>query len=298
MSKEAGFERELFSVTTIIITNTIKNGNMHTGQGTGFFYNEITPADPTKKGAQWHRIDKYWLITNRHVVLPKIDNTECVPDQVVFGIRRLINDGIDWEFICIKKAELLQLLKLHSDPTVDVAAVDVSGLIHQAIKKELEKTPGQCNLLVPATLTAANLPQNQPIDINVTSDIVVASYPKGFYDTVNKFPIVKSGIIASAWGYNFRGCPMFEIDAQLFPGSSGGLVISKPTQFTIIGGAPHYSAKKQFVLLGVYSGEYTWRDTIEVDGKKIAITKSYGLGNVWYSYLIPEIITKGTGYAQ
>ena len=68
--------------------------------------------------------------------------------------------------------------------------------------------------MVPTTLSSANLPQNQPISIDVTSDIIVASYPKGFYDAVNKFPIVKSGIVASAWGYKFNGSPMFEIDAN------------------------------------------------------------------------------------
>jgi len=115
---------------------------------------------------------------------------------------------------------------------------------------------------------------------------------------VNKFPVVKSGIVASAWGYKFNGLPMFEIDAQLFPGSSGGLVLSKPTQITMIDGKPHYSAKKEFVFLGVYSGEYKWDDTIEVDGKKVKISQSYGLGNVWYSYLIPEIIYKGIAYTK
>ena len=91
---------------------------------------------------------------------------------------------------------------------------------------------------------------------------------------------------------------MFEIDAQLFPGSSGGLVLSKPTQIAMIDGKLHSSAKKEFVFLGVYSGEYKWDDTIEVDGKKVKIRKSYGLGNVWYSYLIPEIIQKGVPYSN
>ena len=148
--------------------------------------------------------------------------------------------------------------------------------------------------MIPTTLTNNNLPQNQPITIDVTSDIIIASYPRGFYDDVNKFPIVKSGIVASGWGLRFRGDPLFEIDAQLFPGSSGGLVISKPQNVAMINGKPHYSGIKQFVFLGVYSGEYQWEEKInKEDGSVEEVKGSYGLGNVWYSYLVPEIITNG-----
>ena len=133
----------------------------------------------------------------------------------------------------------------------------------------------------------------------------MASYPKGFYDVVNKFPIVKSGIIASAWGANFNGKPLFQIDAQLFPGSSGGLVISKPTNWGIQDGHMAYTLSKEFVLLGVYSGEPIFKEKIVIDGKQVMyegkpaeIEKSYGLGNVWYSYLIPEIISRGIKYNE
>lgn len=150
--------------------------------------------------------------------------------------------------------------------------------------------------MLPTALSNLNLPENQPMQIEVASDIIVASYPKGFYDSENKFPIVKSGIVASAWGCYFNGLPIFQIDAQLFPGSSGGLVISKPTNTAMIDGTLKMSQTKQFVLLGVYSGEYTWDREIVVDGKKCTINSSYGLGNVWYSHLIPEIITNGVSY--
>lgn len=93
---------------------------------------------------------------------------------------------------------------------------------------------------------------------------------------------------------------MFQIDAQLFPGSSGGLVISKPTNWGIKDGQMLYSNSKEFVLLGVYSGEPVFKDKLIINGehfiingKPAEIEKSYGLGNVWYSYLIPEIIHNG-----
>jgi hypothetical protein len=50
----------------------------------------------------------------------------------------------------------------------------------------------------------------------------------------NVFSIVKSGNISSKWGNRFGGEPYFLIDARLFTGSSGSLVISKPTNFRIV----------------------------------------------------------------
>jgi hypothetical protein len=87
---------------------------------------------------------------------------------------------------------------------------------------------------------------------------------------------------------------MFQIDAQLFPGSSGGLVISKPTNIAMIDQQIKYSKIKQFVFLGIYSGEYLWEEQVKQKDGSIEIYKrSYGLGNVWYSSLIPEIINNG-----
>ncbi len=98
-------------------------------------------------------------------------------------------------------------------------------------------------------------------------------------------------------GYNFNGLPIFQIDAQLFPGSSGGLVISKPTNIAMIDGNLKYNKIKQFVFLGVYSGEFKWYENIDIGGNIIRMGgNSYGLGNVWYSYLIPEIISDGVKF--
>lgn len=91
----------------------------------------MTPTDPTKKGPQWHRLDKYWLVTNRHVLLPKVNNVEYEPDELVFCLRKNEKDTIAWEPITVKKDELLSVMKLHQDNKVDVGVVDVTSYIHK-----------------------------------------------------------------------------------------------------------------------------------------------------------------------
>lgn len=293
MSERISFDSQLMSMTTIIETTTIKGNQSYSQQASAFYYTERSPVEPENDGLQWWEVNRYWLVTNRHVALPQIDGIECVPYEFKFYLRKMDNQNINWSPIVLSQEELLSNLKLHRNKEIDVALVDVTAYIIRATSNE-----DSTQVILPRYLSDSVLPENQPISIEVASDIIVASYPLGFYDDVNKFPIVKSGIVASAWGCYFKGVPIFQIDAQLFPGSSGGLVISKPIDIAMIDGKLKINNTKQFVLLGIYSGEYTWNKEIELEGKKGLLNSSFGLGNVWYSYLIPQIITNGVGYSR
>ncbi len=281
------FDSQLFGMTTIIecTYGSIKS------QGSGFFYNDLAPGDPSNQGPQWRQINGTWLITNRHVAFPKINDKEIVPDSFTFNLRQALNNQIEWLPIALTKDDLLKRTKIHQNPVVDVVAIKIDDLLISIV----QSTQGK-GLISPGTITSDNLPSNSPIEIDVTSDIVIASYPKGFYDKVNKFPIVKSGIVASFWGANFNGLPLFLVDAPLFPGSSGGVVISKPTNIAMIDGKLMHNTTKQFVLLGVYSGEPVFINRVEVDDMVIIQNKSFGLGNVWYAQLIPDIIGNGISH--
>jgi len=209
---------------------------------------------------------------------------------------RRLNNTIEWEEITLTKQELLKRLKLHKNIEVDIALIDITDYIQEIYQNEF-KNNDKSSLMLSSTLSNLKLPSNSLLTIDVTTDVIVASYPKGFYDIYNKFLIIKSGIIASAWWFYFNGLPIFQINAQLFPRSSGGLVISKPTQIAMIDGHLAKNNSKDFVFLGIYSGEYQWHDTLKLqNGEIINQTRSYGLGNVWYSFLITEIISEGIKY--
>ena len=293
MAEKNNFEKQLFTLTTILHSELIFNSVKYSFSASGFYYTETSASDQLVQGPHWEKIEKHWLITNKHVLFPKLDGkNDSLVDSLTFNLRQIINEKIEWFPIKLNKEQLTEQALLHSNENIDVVAIDVTKQISNAIMKSIQV--GNSNIIAPSLLTKKNLPENQPLTIDVTTDIIVASYPKGFYDKFNKFPIVKSGIVASGWGFHFNGNPLFEIDAQLFPGSSGGLVISKPTNIAMIDGKPSFAQDKQFVFLGIYSGEYLWKEKIKMaDGHEETMERSYGLGNVWYSYLIPEIIEKG-----
>lgn len=287
------FEKQIFALTTILHSELCINATNYTFGASGFYYTETSAGNQQIQGPHWEKIEKYWLITNRHVLFPKLDGkAEHLIDRLTFNLRQIINGKIEWFPIELNKEQLVEQVLLHNNEKIDVVAIDVTKQISEAKITSIKSSNN--NIIPPSLLTKNNLPDNQPLTIDVTTDIIVASYPKGFYDEFNKFPIIKSGIIASGWGFNFNGDPLFEIDAQLFPGSSGGLVISKPTNIAMINGKLSTAQDKQFVLLGIYSGEYFWKEKIKMsDGHDETMERSYGLGNVWYSYLIPEIISSG-----
>ena len=285
MKENISFDKDLYGLTTLIECGTTK----FKSQGSGFYYNEISPKDPNVDGGQWRKIRGTYLITNRHVALPQINECEVLPDPFVFNLREVINDKVEWVPIILNQEQLKQRLLLHNNNDVDVVAIKVDDVIIELVSHNTDR-----KFIIGGSLNNDNLPINSPIEIDVTSDIIVASYPRGYYDIANKFPIVKSGIISSGWGLHFNNMPTFLIDAQLFPGSSGGLVISKPTNIAMIDGQLMHSEKKQFVFLGVYSGEPVQQCApFDLGDMTIIRKNSYGLGTVWYSSLISEIISNG-----
>lgn len=269
-------------ISTIVQTDTAH----FSSQGSGFYYSRLGPKDG--QGPQWRTVEDMWLVTNRHIVIPKRNEDEFPPTKLMFCLRRLgPSDALVWDAIVLSIDELGSLAKLHPDNSVDVAVVNIRDAVTSRLGSG-EK------YVAPYFLHSDNFSGNNNIDVEASSDILVVGYPKGFYDNVNLFPIVKSGIIASRWRVGFQGQPYFLIDARLFPGSSGSVVISKPIDLVVKEGRLMFSKEKQFAFLGIFSGEPTFRETPVVVGDlTITQTSGFDLGIVWYAELVEETIEKG-----
>ena len=70
------FDEMLYGMTTIIEAHI---GQLKS-QGSGFFYNQLGEKDPNKS-EQWIEVKGTWLVTNRHVALPKINDKETIPNS-------------------------------------------------------------------------------------------------------------------------------------------------------------------------------------------------------------------------
>lgn len=285
MNKESmNFQNKLYNMTTLINTECTVDGVKYFKGATGFFFVETEPA---KEKNGWYRLGNWWLITNRHVIYNKINNKEYIIDMLKFNLRKKNNNKIDWVPIVISKEELLERVKLLDDKEIDVVTIDITSFIMEFMSKNDQ------SIIYPFNLTTENFPNRSIENIEVADEVLIVSYPLGFYDDYNNFPIVKSGIISSGWGLNFKNQKLFEVDIQLYPGSSGGLVISKPKNIIFQNGTLYQSKAKQFVFLGIYSGEYIIYKQIPQDGKLVVKECKLGLGNVWYSDIVDVIIKNG-----
>lgn len=256
-------------------------------QGTGFFYDELAPEDPNTKGFYWREVEATWIVTNRHVLLPKVEGNEIIPDTVIFHVRKVVGQGIVWEPVILDVTEIKKRLKLHTDSEVDVAILRVDDLLRERMK------PGKV-YMTSSSVSEEDLPENKNISAEVADDVVIIGYPKGFYDEKNIFPIVKSGIIATRWGMNFNDMPVFLIDAKLFPGSSGSIVVTKPISSIVAEGPMKGERETQFAFLGVYSGEpFRQQEPIDLDDITIIRKDSFNVGTVWYGKLVVDIVKKG-----
>lgn len=263
----------LHSLTTIIEINDTHE------KGTGFFYHILGEKDPSK-GLQWTEVKKIFLVTNRHIILPEMDGKEKIPNRIIFHLRAIKDNNIVWFPISLNQKEILKRVKVHKDPSIDVVIIEIGDLVVDAGIK----TPITYSCIGEDDFIGKN-----KISAEVTDDIIVVGYPIGYYDSHNKFPVIKGGIIASRWLAPFEAKPIFLIDTKLFPGSSGSIVITKPMNFIIDNGAIFTNNDKQFSFLGIYSGE----SVKDITNGEVTIPKHMNLGCVWYFYLIPEIINDG-----
>lgn len=258
----------------------------------GFFFHRMESSDPEKEASgepHWKRITGTWIVTNRHV----LELEGELAHSFTFHFRKIENNRLVWSPIVLTRDQLFEKVRFHANKDVDVAVIDIDEITTEYIKEKANQNDSG-GLIAHMPVSAGNYPGNNKIDVEVSDDALVIGYPRGFYDQVNLFPIVKSGIIASNWKGLFNGNPYFLIDAKLFPGSSGSIVVSKPVGTVIESGQIYEAKTKQFAFLGVFSGEpYRQANAIELENMTIISKEGYNVGIVWYYWLVDETIDTG-----
>lgn len=294
--RQTNFDHTIHGLTTIVSTiQASPEAHYYSGFGSGFFYHKYKK---TQSAAHMHSslnaidtsLQSIWLVTNKHVLFGRKDyllKTPSFPAILEFYLRRRVRGQANpvWDTLRINHRDLVNKTKLHIDSSVDVVAIDVT-------KEVLAKVGGMDSAYYYSAVSEANFPQpDMMVDLSrgttTGSDVMAIGYPQKFYDAFNLFPTIKAGIIASKWQANYGGKPFFLIDCKLFPGSSGSIVISNYATYSTTDGKEY----DWFAFLGVYSGEfYREKEKMELDDMTIVKRESYNTGNVWYYFLIEEII--------
>lgn len=257
---------------------TFETGPASNSVGTGFFL--FRPV----KGDDGHVL----LITNKHVLPPpgapkqiKIRVVVGTGDKAAVQLVEIPVVGADGKY--------LPSVRLHPNAGFDVAAVNVTETI---VKRGIQGSWLPLDLL-----STPDRLKNE--DITIGDEIFLLGYPNAIFDARNVSPILRTGVIATvpSEGYAFNdalrmefGLPDriegFLVDANVFPGSSGSVVILKqqPTTIGPGGGTVVSAAKKIPYVLGIVSG------SIPITDAALKSTQRMGLGVVYSAEAIRTVV--------
>ena len=120
--------------------------------------------------------------------------------------------------------------------------------------------------------------------ISAIEDVYMIGYPNGLWDNVNNKPIIRKGITATNFNFDYQGEKEFLIDMACFPGSSGSPIVLINTEAEIM--------TRKLMLLGVlYAGpQHIIEGTLELTHNRKIKTTSNIPNNLGYVIKSERII--------
>ncbi len=202
--------------------------------GTGFIYARFVEqmGDNQKKYM-------FYLVTNRHVIQNK--------NQIIVRFSPSgDNPSKDFPVNLYKDAE--PIWTGHSDPKIDVAVLqfNLNSVKDQGMDVGFFRSDDH-------TLTCEQMKETGMAE----GDFIYAlGYPMGIVNAERQYVIARSGIVARIRDLYDKRSQEFIIDAFVFPGNSGGPVLSKPEAIGLKGTNIPKSPK----LIGIVKGYLPYKD--------------------------------------
>ncbi|HAT4245994.1 serine protease [Clostridium perfringens] len=101
--------------------------------------------------------------------------------------------------------------------SLDLIAIPLAEALNDLMNKKIN--------VFYRTISKEMIPNREQMDdLAALEKVTFIGYPSGLYDTYNKTSIIRQGITATPIWNDFKGEPIFLIDAGVFPGSSGSPV--------------------------------------------------------------------------
>ena len=212
--------------------------------------------DPNKQqGRHTVPVKRVFVVTAKHIIQPK-RLTQIVEFRYAFRISR--GDRVEWHVMKLTGVELGQRLHLCRNDRVDVAAVEIDDRMSD---EGLKEAAGRTQELGFSEVDSSKFPGKSILQAQPGDDVLVIGYPRGLFDTFNKLPILKTGVLNTPIAMRFDGLDAFLLDFKYYPGSSGSLIISKPSRLAYDkDGRLESNTVPQYLFLGVYQEEQVRND--------------------------------------
>ena len=232
---------------------------------TGFFYGSPTPS-PTQFRA--------YLVTNRHVAVGltngvvRLNSSGTAPPRE-FELQSHDPDGNPLWFY-------------HTDTEVDVAITPVNVNFSAPENEELGFFAGEFHALTSSQMLAQQMQEGDPV--------FLLGFPMGWVGSNRNAVIVRGGHIARLRDLFDGANKSFLVDSWVFPGNSGGPVVSRPEATSIVGTVGHDRSD----LIGIVAQYVPYSDVAvsqQTGHPRVVFEENSGLAIVFPVECIQSIIT-------
>lgn len=233
----------------------------------GFLYGEYEATDGDSKRY------RMYLVTNRHVV----------DGQQAIVVRFSSQDAALAPFINLSIVEPggSPSYVLHPDPDIDVAVLPMNVALLQLPGTKFSFFQSDAHTLDRAEAVGQGLAEGD--------GAYVLGFPMGQVGGERNYVIVRQGVLARVRDWLAGGAKEFLVDAPVFPGNSGGPVVTRPEMVSIEGTAPRLRAD----LIGVVKAYVPYRDVAissQTGRQRIVFEENSGLTAVVPFDFVREVV--------
>lgn len=161
-----------------------------------------------------------------------------------------------------------RLWAAHTDPTLDVAVIGINSAVLREHAIEFAYFQSDKHVLSRDKATATGLSEGD--------GIFVLGFPLGDPGGDRNYVVVRHGVIARVRDYLAGASKQILIDASIFPGNSGGPVVTRPQAMAITG----TQAQTETNLLGIVSAYVPYHDIAyskQTDRPRVIFEENTGL---------------------
>lgn len=252
-----------FINAVLSIGEQLPNGN-HRWFASAFIVGEKVASDSNRSNI--------YLITNKHVV----DRL----DAILLRFNSKDGSGVK-DMLCMLRNENGECFSRHPSQDIDIVACKLHGGNVQSV----------ANLSwFDIDDNALTLSQMQSSGVDEGCFVYAIGFPMGIVNERIKAPIVRLGCISKIEdAFGGIGDSSYYVDAQVFPGNSGGPIVSRP-ELASVGNTNHNSRAS---LIGIVNSYIPYTDSLisRQTGKTVMVHReNSGLTNVFPVDRIKEVI--------
>jgi len=239
----------------------------------GFLYGHYISPDPANESKRLYRV---YLVTNRHVF-------EGLSEVYLrFNPQKADEPARDYRLELVDKKGT-QTWFAHPNAEIDIAVVPLN--IRLLKEHAMQVAYFQSDQHV------ANIEKLIELGITEGDFAYVLGFPMGLVGEKRNTVIVRSGTIARIRDCLSKSSQEYLIDAFVFPGNSGGPVVSKPEALAITG----TKSQSASYLIGVVKSYVPYRDvaiSLQTKQLRVVFEENSGLAAVHPIDFVQEAIKK------